>query len=271
MAGQFPTDPMMGPSSPLGVINPKTPVQGPGGFEQFLNALREVGRTGADKISTKTGTRVAGLAAPLAYGAGSLMGGDIAQGVGEIGGGLLGSQLVGGIASDLASTVGGRRGKLLGAGVRLAGGLLGGGIGGGIASTVGGGIANAAQALTGGAAQREMARGESPGLIPGISPGTGIGFSDADVKRIEELSRITGQSQVDIARQMLPLSNQYRDAEMQRQMQLNQQTGQITGALNRQLYTAQLASGAQAQAGETTRTMMTAANPYAASAFQYRG
>jgi hypothetical protein len=127
------------------------------------------------------------------------------------------------------------------------------------------------QQLAGGAGRTEMARGESPGAIPGITPGTGIGFSDADVKRIEELSRITGQSQVDIARQMLPLSNQYRDSEMQRQMQLNQQTGQITGALNRQLYTAQLAQGAQAQAGETTRTMMTAANPYAASAFQYRG
>jgi hypothetical protein len=58
---------------------------------------------------------------------------------------------------------------------------------------------------------------------------------------------------------------------MQRQMQLNQQTGQLTGALNRQAYTAQLAGGAQSQAGETVRTMMTAANPYAASAFQYRG
>jgi hypothetical protein len=41
--------------------------------------------------------------------------------------------------------------------------------------------------------------------------------------------------------------------------------------LNRQAYTAQLAGGAQGQAGETVRTMMTAANPYAASAFQYRG
>jgi hypothetical protein len=101
--------------------------------------------------------------------------------------------------------------------------------------------------------------------------GVGVGFSDEDVKRIEELSRITGQSQVDIARQLLPIQQQFRDAEMQRTMQLNQQTAQLTGALNRQLYTAQLAGGAQQQAGETTRTMMTAANPYAQSAFSYRG
>jgi len=52
-------------------------------------------------------------------------------------------------------------------------------------------------------------------------------------------------------------------------MQLNQQLGQLTGALNQQKYMAQLAGGAQQQAGETTRTMMTAPNPYAASVFQY--
>jgi hypothetical protein len=92
-----------------------------------------------------------------------------------------------------------------------------------------------------------------------------------DPKAVAEIARATGRTQVEVAQQMLPISNQYRDAEMQRQMQLNQQTGQITGALNRQMYMAQLAGGAQAQAGETTRTMMTAANPYAASAFQYRG
>lgn len=123
-----------------------------------------------------------------------------------------------------------------------------------------------------GGQQREMARGESPGAtgIPGIGS-KGIGFSNEDIAKIEQISKITGRSQVDIAREMLPISNQYRDAEMQRQMQLNQQTGQITGALNRQAYMAQLAGGAQGQAGETTRTMLTAANPYASSAFQYRG
>jgi len=244
-------------------------------FQSFFNQIRagqvpeqllQSGRNVASAISSPMGTRLAGIGLPALYGTGSLLQGELAQGVGEIGGGLLGANLVGGIASGLEK--GGARGKLLGGAVRLAGGLLGAGIGGGIA----GGTARAAEAAMGNAQRREMARGESPGIlgIPGLGA-KGIGFSDSDVQRIAELSRITGLSQVEIARQMLPLSNQFNEAEKQRQMQLNQQTGQITGALNRQLYMAQLAGGAQAQAGETVRTMLTAPNPYAASAFQYRG
>jgi len=246
-------------------------------FQSFFNQLRaglvpeqlrQGARSAATAVSSPMGTRIAGMGLPSLYGAGSLAQGQIAQGAGEIGGGLLGSQLVGGIASGLEK--GGTKGKLLGAGVRLAGGLLGGAIGGGVTGAIGGGLAQAAQAVTGGAAQTQMGQGESPGLIPGIG-GKGIGFSDSDIAKIEQLSKITGRSQVDIARELLPISNQYRNADMQRQMQLNQQTAQLTGALNRQLYTAELAQGAQSEAGATTRTMLTAANPYASSAFQYRG
>jgi hypothetical protein len=70
---------------------------------------------------------------------------------------------------------------------------------------------------------------------------------------------------------LLPTINRERDAQMSRQMQLNQQLGQLTGALNQQKYMAELAGGAQSEAGATTRTMLTAPNPYAASSFQYRG
>lgn len=239
----------------------------PGGkgfdFGNLLNQLRGAGRNVADRVASPTGAKIAGLAAPSLFAAGSLMQGDIAQGAGELGGGLLGSQLVGGIASGLEK--GGAKGKLLGGAVRLAGGLLGGAVGGGVASAVGGGIANAAQGVANAVTGARREEGKS-GLTGG-----GIGFSDEDIKRIDELSRITGRAQVDIAREMLPIQNQYLDNQMQRQMQLNQQTGQLTGALNRQAYTAQLAGGAQAQGGETVRAMMNASNPYAASAFQYRG
>ena len=259
---------LQGPSSP-GL--PQDAVD----FQNLLNQLRDKSvdavRSGATKLATPTGTRIAGLGAPAAFAAGSLMQGDVLGAAGEIGGGLAGAGLVGGIAKSLEA--GGTRGKLLGAGVRLAGGLIGGGIGSGIAGGVGnmlGGAAQAAQGVLGGAERRAMAEGKSPGIVPGTT-GAGIGFSSDDIAKIDQLSKITGRSQVDIAREMLPIQSQYLDSQMQRQMQLNQQTGQLTGALNRQAYTAQLASGAQSQAGETVRTMMTAANPYAASAFQYRG
>jgi hypothetical protein len=67
----------------------------------------------------------------------------------------------------------------------------------------------------------------------------------------------------------MPTYNAMRDADMNRQMQLNQQLSQLTGGLNQQRYMAQLAGGAQQEAGATTRTMMTAPNPYAASVFKY--
>ena len=135
------------------------------------------------------------------------------------------------------------------------------GAAGSLATSLAGGVGNLAQAVTG----QRREEGKS-GLTGG-----GIEMSDETLKRIEELSRITGRSQVEIAREMLPLQEQFRNNETQRQMQLNQQNAQLTGALNRQMYTAQLAGGAQSQAGETVRTMMTAPNPYAQSAFQYRG
>jgi hypothetical protein len=76
------------------------------------------------------------------------------------------------------------------------------------------------------------------------------------------------QSNVAGAQAMLPVANQYLDRQQQRQMQMNQQLGQLTGALNRQQYAFQLAGGAQEQAGANLRTMMTS-NPYAASTFRY--
>ena len=135
------------------------------------------------------------------------------------------------------------------------------GAAGGLASSLAGGVGNLAQAVTG----QRREEGKS-GLTGG-----GIEMSDETLKRIEELSRITGRAQVDIAREMFPIQDQFRNNETQRIMQVNQQTAQLTGALNRQMYTAQLAGGAQSQAGETVRTMMTAPNPYAQFAFQYRG
>ena len=193
------------------------------------------------------------------------MQGDVLGAAGELGGGLLGSNLVGGIARGLEA--GGAKGKILGAGVRLAGGLLGGGLGGaaagGLGNMLGGGV-QAAQGALGEAERRQMAQGQSPGVIPGTS---GKGIESLSIEQLKQLA----MTQPEVMERLLPTINKERDAQMSRQMQLNQQLGQLTGALNQQKYMAELAGGAQSEAGATTRTMLTAPNPYAASAFQYRG
>ena len=256
---------------PLAVIPPQyvhTSTVG-GGFD-FQNYLNQLG-TGA-LYKTRKAVRGlgsvmnmpgAGMALPAVYGAGSIMGGDVLGGVGEIAGGAAGAGLSGGLAKAAEQAVGkmGVKGRLLapiaGGAVRLAGGLLGGAVGGGLAS----GLGQAAQAAVGAGKEAARERGESPGLIPG----TGKGIESLSMSEIEQLV----QMQPELARQLMPTYNAMRDADMNRQMQLNQQLGQLTGGLNQQKYMAQLAGGAQQEAGATTRTMMTSPNPYAASVFKY--
>ena len=259
----------------MGYVDVNTNIPGGKGFDfqALLNSLKGGAKQGAGLLGAGMQIPGVGIAAPTAYGVGSLMQGELLRGGGEIGGGILGAKLSGGAAKAAETALGamGARGKLaapiVGGAIRIAGGLLGGGLGGGITNAVGGGVANAAQAVTGAVTGGRREEGKT-----GLTGAGGVG-TDADkwLNQVAELSRITGRAQVDIAREMLPIQNQYLDNQMQRQMQLNQQTGQLTGALNRQAYTAQLAGGAQAQGGETVRAMMNASNPYAASAFQYRG
>jgi hypothetical protein len=147
------------------------------------------------------------------------------------------------------------------------GGLVGGGIGGAAAGGLGklvGGATQAAQGALGEVERRQMAQGQSPGVIPGTG---GKGIESLSIEQLKELA----MTQPEVMERLLPTINRERDAQMSRQMQLNQQLGQLTGALNQQKYMAELAGGAQSEAGATTRTMLTAPNPYASSAFQYRG
>jgi hypothetical protein len=167
---------------PLAVIPPQyvpTSTVGGGGFD-FQKLLNQLG-TGAQRGSIKAARGLgnilnmsgAGMALPAAYGAGSIMGGDVLGGVGEIAGGAAGANLSGGLAKAAEQAVGkmGARGRLLapiaGGAVRLAGGLLGGAIGGGLA----GGVGQAAQAAVGAGKEAARERGESPSLIPGTGKG----------------------------------------------------------------------------------------------------
>jgi len=238
-------------------------------FQDLLNQAKTAVSRGSIRGARVMGSLMnapgAGTALPAMYGVGSIMGGDVLGGVGEIGGGAFGAGLSGGLAKAAEQAVSkmGTRGRLLapiaGGAVRLAGGLLGGAVGGGLAS----GLGQAAQAAVGAGKESARERGESPGLIPG----TGKSIEGMSMDKVEQLIKM----QPELARQLMPTYNAMRDADMNRQMQLNQQLGQLTGALNQQKYMAQLAGGAQQQAGETTRSVLTTANPYAQSVFSYGG
>jgi len=281
---QFPMEGMMGPSTPIDRITAGSSMFTPGQgkaptageqvvaseardkyFQELLNRLGGAGAAAGNVVGSPTGQLVAGLGAPVAFGLGSLAQGDIPRGVGEIGGGVAGAGLVGGLAQAAQTALPGTRGKIASAGIRAVGGLVGGAVGGGVAGQAAQAVGNVASAVTG--QQREA--GKTPGILPGS--GTGVGLDATTQKELailRELQKYGIEGTVAGAQAMLPIQNQYLDAQMQRQMQLNQQTGQLTGALNRQQYAFQLAQGAQSEAGANLRTMISS-NPYASSAFRY--
>lgn len=232
----------------------------PGMFQNLVNAFQ----------------RGAGSAGDALKGAGASVSKAVADAGGKrvVAGNIAGKYLpiAGAGLSLLQGDVGGAAGGLLGMGV---GTLLGGPVGALGGSVVGGMLGTAAQKGIGGLLQNvpgavgniartTMAQGTSPNVIPGTG---GKNIEGMSMDQIRELVRLQPQ----LAEQLEGVNNRTRDAELARTMQLNQQTGQLTGALNQQRYMAQLAGGAQSEAGATTRSILTAQNPYAASAFSYRG
>ena len=260
---QFPMEGMMGPSSELGRITAKTSMFNPAegsGYEKLLNAVRQAEAELAPNLRTSVKS-----ALPAGATIGSV--------AGKIAGKYL--PIAGAGLSLLQGDVGGAAGGLLGMGV---GTLLGGPVGALGGSVVGGmlgtaaqkGIGGLVQGALGGAAANTAARGESAGPIPGL-PGIGakeVGGLDAN--QYSELIRRANMGRVEAAQALNPMLNQNLDQQRNRQMQLNQQTAQLTGGLNQQRYLAELAGGAQSETGALTRQIMTTTNPYANSAFQYR-
>lgn len=214
---------------------PTPPAPGGGGMNLagMGNAVREAveSRGGARALASK-GLGIAGKYAPLIGVGASLMQGDLVGAAGSGIGGLIGGAVGGPIGSIIGSTVGG-----------------------GAANALAGGAAKAVEAVTG-QRREEGKSGFTGGSIPGLTAG--------DLQAAETLRG----GNVKTAREMLPLYEQYRGVDMQNQMRLNQQLGQLTGALNRQQYAAQLAGGAQQQAGQTVRDILASSNPYAASVFR---
>jgi hypothetical protein len=127
-------------------------------------------------------------------------------------------------------------GMLAKGGLYAAGSLIGSDVGAKLAGGVGklfGIGGKAAQDAAGAAERRQMAQGQSPGVIPGTG---GVGIEGLSIAQLKELA----MTQPEVMERLLPTINRERDAQMSRQMQLNQQLGQLTGALNQQKYMANL-------------------------------
>jgi hypothetical protein len=238
-----------------------------GGFEALLNQLRGAGTKATGLVDANRG--LLGKAARYGPGAGrtleELGEGDYLGAAGSVGGMVAAGAGMKALAGAIPAV--GLPGMLAKGALYAGGSLLGSNIGAGLGSGLGKALGIGGQAVqdTAGAAERrQMAQGQSPGVIPGTG---GKGIEGLSIAQLKELA----MTQPEIMERLLPTINRERDAQMSRQMQLNQQLGQLTGALNQQKYMAELAGGAQSEAGATTRTMLTAPNPYASSAFQYRG
>lgn len=245
---------MVNPYSASGARNP---AYGANQFQNLLNsgidlaALQQMLSKGGEYAS-----KVKGQAAQIAGKYGPQIAGGIKKGAPLVGAGI--SLLQGDVGGAAGAAAGGVLGGFLGPIGAVGGSMLGGMLG----SAAQSGIGN----LIAGGQERQMLRGESP---TGLGLGSGKSVGDMKPDEVIDFMRKSGMSQVQIAQALNPMMNQNLDKQMQRQMQLNQQLGQITGALNQQRYMAQLAGGAQAEAGATTRSMINSANPYAESVFRY--
>jgi hypothetical protein len=292
---QFPMEGMMGPSTPIDRITAGSSMFGTGGptageqvladeargkyFQELLNRLKgaspqvQAGAAAAAPVLGGIAKYGAAAAPGVANIAGGLTGGGLGQtltGAAQVG--------VGTVATRAAAPVGAAvtRGAaaLLPGPAKLAAPLIGGATQAALGTAAAGGVGLLAQipgAIASGfkdQGQREREAGQTPGILPGQGQGVGLANLPSEQKAILDLLRGTGQISVEQARAMMPIANEMKNADVQRQMQLNQQLGQLTGALNRQQYAFQLAGGAQSQAGENLRTMMTS-NPYASSTFRY--
>jgi hypothetical protein len=199
-----------------------------------------------------------------AVAAGQLSQGNILEGLGAAGGTALAGKLLQGVAGK----------GPLGAAAAIGGSLIAGQVGSGLGhavSSIGGQLASGANQLLGGtqvAAQGALQSAANLQRESGRAAGTGAEAGIASDQALAQRIALMRAAGVNIPNEYLTQNYQvlqkYKDADVGRQMQLNQQNAMLTGQLNQQIIAGQLASGAQSQAGATTRDIL-ASNPYQAS------
>ena len=236
-----------------------TTADGGKGFQNLLNTKGITGLVNNNRGMLGTAAKYAGAGRAIEEaGQGNLLG-AVGSGVGMFAAG----RAMQGLAAGIPAV--GLPGMLAKGALYATGSLLGSNLGADLLTGAGkmaGGIIPGAQGVVNAVTGQRREEGKS-GLT-----GQGVGFSDKDLAMLDQLARSTGRTQVEVAREMLPIDNQYRDAALQRSMQQSQQNAQLRGALDRQLYLAQLTQGAQAEAGSTVRSILGSRNPYAETTFR---
>ena len=231
--------------------------QGAAGLGANLQALPEAAKTGL--------SRTARYAPGAAVAVGQFGQGNIMEGLGAAGGTAIAGKLLQGVAS---------KNPLLGGALMVGGSLLGGGIGSGLGhavSGIGGQLAGGFGRLMGGTQQAVQ---DAAGAVAGAqreggsAAGTGAQANIISDKALAQRVALMREMGVNIPNEYLTQNYQimqkYKNSDVNRQMQLNQQNAILTGQLNQQMMAGQLAAGAQQEAGANTRQIL-ASNPYQAS------
>jgi hypothetical protein len=215
----------------------------------------------------------------IAVTAGQVAQGDIGGAIGAGVGTAVGAKLAGSAVAPVLQSLGaafpaaGLPGLAVKAGLYGVGTLLGSSLGAQLGKGVGavgnqliGGtqaaVGDAANALAG--TQREAGKGAFTGSEPGVA-------SDKALAQRQQLLYQMGVSNpLQYLQQGYQIQQKYKDADVSRQMQLNQQNAQLTGQLNQQIMAGQLAAGAQQGSYRLTEGIL-ANNPYRDSVLQTGG
>jgi hypothetical protein len=215
------------------------------GLNTNLQALPETAKTGL--------SRTARYAPGAAVAVGQFGQGNIMEGLGAAGGTAIAGKLLQGVAS---------KNPLLGGALMVGGSLLGGGIGSGLGhavSGIGGQLAGGVGRLMGGTQQAvQDAAGAVAGAQreSGSAAGTGAQANITSDKALAQRVALMREMGVNIPNEYLTQNYQimqkYKNSDVNRQMQLNQQNAILTGQLNQQMIAGQLAAGASNNAAQLT-------------------
>lgn len=231
--------------------------QGAAGLGANLQALPETAKAGLSKTAR--------YAPGAAVAVGQFGQGNIMEGLGAAGGTAIAGKLLKGVAS---------KNPLVGGALMIGGSLLAGEIGAGLGhavSGIGGQLAGGFGRLMGGTQQAVQ---DAAGAVAGAqreggsAAGTGTQANITSDKALAQRVALMREMGVNIPNEYLTQNYQimqkYKNSDVNRQMQLNQQNAILTGQLNQQLMAGQLAAGAQQEAGANTRQIL-GSNPYQAS------